>query len=220
MTHSVRLIILNTTKIGEKSLVLHCLSPDWGRRSFLCSVSKGVSMAMFLPLNIVEGEVVENAHSDLWRVRNLSLLYPLNGIRSSVGKNSITMFMSEVLYRSIHEGAYESGLFEWLRNAILTLDALESDYANFHLRFLLEYASVLGFSCHPALFAESFKLSRHEDKLRRLLEADYAEALMIPMSGESRNEIAGALIDYIAFHTETRLNIRSLSVLRELFNTP
>ena len=132
MIHRTRLIVLNTTKIGERSLVLHALSPDWGRRSFITSVPKGGRMALFQPLNILDAEVTENPRSDLWRVHGLSAVHALAGIRTSPAKNAMTLFMSEVLWRTIRDGAREDGLFEWCERAVLTLDALEGDYANYH----------------------------------------------------------------------------------------
>ena len=138
MNHRTQLIILNTTKVGERSLVLHALSPDWGRRSFIASVPKGGGMALFQPLSVLDAEIKENPRSELWRVHALSASHPLTGIRTSAAKNAMTLFMSEVLYRTVRDGAREEGLFEWCERSILTLDALEGDYANFHLRFLLE----------------------------------------------------------------------------------
>ena len=104
---------------------------------------------MFQPLSVLDAEVTENPKSDLWRVHALSASHPLTGLRTSAAKNAMTLFMSEVLWRTVRDGAREDGLFEWLERSILTLDALQGDYANYHLRFLLELASALGFS--PAL---------------------------------------------------------------------
>ena len=215
MVHHTRLIILNTTKVGERSLVLHALSPDWGRRSFIASVPKGGGMALFQPLNILDAEVTENPKSDLWRVHALSPRHPLTGLRTSAGKNAMTLFMSEVLWRAIRDGAREEGLFEWCERAVLTLDALEGDYANYHLRFLLELASTLGFS--PSLqdlapFAET-----HLNALRDLLQSDFGSCMLVPLNGEARSEIAEILLRYLSYHAETRIEARSLRVLRELF---
>ncbi len=214
MTHTAELIVLNTTKVGEKSLVIHCLCSCWGRRSFLTSVSRA-AMTVLQPLSILEGEVSENTKSDLWRVRSLSVVHPLHGIRSNIAKNSMTMFMSEVLYRSIRDGADEPGLFDWLKKAILTLDALDDNYSNFHLRFLLEYAAALGFS--PSMENLNPFAGEYKSHLERFLKSDFAESMLIPLSGELRNELSHILIEYISFHSDTRLNIRSLSVLREIF---
>ena len=112
MVHHTRLIILNTTKIGERSLVLHALSPDWGRRSFVAAVPKGGGMALFQPLSVLDAEVVENPKSDLWRAHAFSASHPLAGIRTSPAKNAMTLFMSEVLYRTVRDGTCEAGLFD------------------------------------------------------------------------------------------------------------
>lgn len=215
MTVSAELIVLNHTKFGESSIVLHTLSREYGRRSFLVRVGKGSAMALFLPLNILEAEVTENPKSTLWTARRFKAKTPLLGIRGNIYKNSMTLFMSEVLYRCITEGAYETGLFEWCEKAVLTLDALESDFANFHIHFLLELSSVLGFS--PS--AEDLAPYCHGDiaVLRRFLGAGLGEAMLIPLSGAARSAICEDLLKYIERHSDSTLNIRSLKVLSELF---
>ncbi len=215
MTFRTELIVLGTTKLGEKSLVVHCLTPSLGRRSFLTAVPRGGGMALFLPLNILDGEVSENPKSDLWRVRQLSAVHPLNDIRSSVSKNTITLFMAEVLYRTVRDGVQEDGLFEWCRRSILTLDALRSDFNNYHLRFLLEFAVALGFSPSPADLAPF--AGEHLAEIRALLESDFSRAMLLPLNGKSRSEIAESLLRYIGYHSDCSLNVRSLAVLRELY---
>ena len=215
MIHSTSLIILATTKIGEKSLVLHCLSSEWGRRSFITSVSKGSTMALYLPLNILDAEVIENPKSDLWRIRNISSARPLNGIRSNLNKNTMTLFMSEVLYRSIKDGANEEGLFDWCLKSIMTLDALESDFSNFHLRWLLELAGAMGFS--PSAEDIAPFAGNHMGEISSLVSLGFSECLMMPLSGAGRNEIAEILLEYLGWHTESRIEVRSLKVLRELY---
>ena len=215
MAVSTQMIILATTKVGEKSLVLHTLSAEWGRRSFIVSVSRSSGMTLFLPLNILDAEVIENSRSELWRLRNITASAPLNGIRSDMRKNTITLFMSEVLYRTIKDGANEEGLFSWCVRSVLTLDAMESDFANFHLRWLLELAGALGFSPTAediAPFAEN-----HYSAICSLLTLSFADSMLLPLSGEQRNGIAEVLLKYLSYHTESQINIRSLAVLRELY---
>lgn len=215
MIISQKAIVLNTTRTGEGSLVIHTIGDELGRRSFITSAGKKTPMALFQPLSIVDMEVVENPRSDLWHIRNVRQEYPLTGIRSNLHKNTMTMFLSEVLFRTLKEGAFEDGLFEWCVGSILTLDALEGDFANYHLRFLMEFASALGFAPsveNLAPFAEG-----HLAELRELLSSSFPEFLLVPLSGRSRNEIAESLLRYIGFHAETSLNVRSLAVLRELY---
>ncbi|MBP5172191.1 MAG: DNA repair protein RecO C-terminal domain-containing protein [Bacteroidales bacterium] len=215
MKQALEFIIIGTTKVGEKSLVLHTLSAQYGRRSFIVSISKSSSMALYLPLNILSGEVNDNHLSDLWRVSALRAEYPLAGLRGDVRKNTMTMFLSEVLFRCLRDGEYSYELYDWCRQSILTLDALGEDFANFHLLWLLDLCGVLGFS--PRIedlmpFAEE----RLED-IRALLTLDRSSALLLPLSGARRSDIASILLEYLGYHLDTRLNIRSLSVLRELY---
>ena len=207
--------MLHTTKFGENSIVVHTLSKEYGRRSFLVRGAGKRLMSLLLPLNILEADVVETTKSTLFTARNLSARYPLLGIRSNVFKNSMTMFMSEVLYRIIKDGSKEEGLYDWCERSILLLDAVQADFSNFHLRFLLELTVALGFA------PESHDLlpfvGEYYPIVERLMRESFAETMLIPLSGERRNEIAEAILRYLEYHTESSVNINSLKVLRDLF---
>ncbi len=215
MEHASRFIVLGITKIGDSSIVVHTLSPGWGRRSFIVSASRKLSGSLLQPLSIVNGEVSENPKSELWRLHGMSLDEPLTGIRTDLHKNSMTMFMSEVLFRTLREGEGGEDLFDWCRRSILTLDALKSDFANYHLRFLLELAVQLGFS--PSIDDLAPFAGESYGVVKRFLQSSAAESMLIPMNGTQRSDVASILLDYLAFHTESRLEIRSLGVLRELY---
>lgn len=284
MNTKAELIVLNHTKFGENTIILHTLSNEYGRRGFLVRAGAKSSMALFLPMNILEAEISENPKSQLWRASNFVCLSPLNGIRGDIRKNTMTVFMSEVLYRAILEDTNEGGLASWLKQEILTLDALKSDFSNFHLLFLLDLCSALGFSpslpglapfsgtqlsnieallrnyyrtfqelpsrdgnsqsaslqdglSQPSPFQDRLsQSSSYQDRLPqpssyqdRLSQPSFsqddsqgssvglAKALLQPLRGTDRNEIAEAIIRYISYHTETNLNIRSLAILREIF---
>jgi DNA repair protein RecO (recombination protein O) len=215
MKSKAELIVLNHTKFGENSIVLHTLSAEYGRHGFLVKVTPKTAMALFLPLNILQSEVTENPKSDLWYARNFVSVNPLNGIRSNIHKNTMTLFMSEVLYRVVKDQTNEDGLAEWLKGQILTLDALQSDFANFHLLFLLRLCSVLGFD--PVASGLAPFADKHLSQMESLLKLPFAEALLYPLSGVDRNTIAESILRYIEFHTESAVNVRSLAVLREIY---
>ena len=216
MVKDTELIVLHTTKFGENSLVVHTLSRDYGRRSFLIrGVGKKSGMSLFLPLTLLEADVVESSKSTLYTAKNLVARHPLMGIRNSVYKNSITMFMSEVLFRIVREGAYEQGLYEWCEKNILLLDAMQEDFSNFHIRFLLELTIALGFS--PEAKDLLPFVGDHYAVVEQFMKLPFADSMLIPLTGPVRNEIAEELLRYIEFHTESAVNINSLKVLRELF---
>ena len=209
------LIVLTTTKVGENAVVVHTLSREWGRRGFLVPSARKAGTALLLPLNILEAEVVENPKSELWSIRNIQARDTLNGIRGNLHKNTMSLFLSEVLFRTLREGAYEDGLFDWCIGSILTLDALQEDFANFHVRFLLEFAGALGF--RPT-FADVVPFAGENALLLKpFLSADFSESMLIPLSGEQRSNLCEALLQYLEFHTDQPIRIKSLSVLRELY---
>jgi DNA repair protein RecO (recombination protein O) len=127
----------------------------------------------------------------------------------------MTMFLSEVLYRTVKDGAKEEGLYKWCEKNILLLDAIQSDFSNFHIRFLLEFAIALGFS------PESRDLTPFAGDrfpiIERFMKEDFASSMLIPLSGAVRNEIAEDILRYLEFYTESSINVNSLKVLRELF---
>lgn len=215
MTTATELIVLHTTKFGENSIVVHTLSRDYGRRSFLVRGAGKKAMSLFLPMNILEADITESSRSTLYTARNLSAKHHLLGIRNSVFKNSMTMFISEVLYRALKDGTAEQGLYEWCEKNIILLDAIESEFSNFHIYFLLELAVVLGFS--PVTRDLTPFVGAHTDVVRQFMSEQFAQAMLIPLSGAVRNEIAEGILRYLEFHTESSLNVNSLKVLRELF---
>ncbi len=215
MTTNTELIILHTTRFGENSVVIHTLSRDYGRRSFLVRGAGRNVMSLLLPLNILEADVSESGRSALFTARNLTSRHPLLGVRNNLYKNTMTMFLSEVVYRTVKEGTSEDGLFEWCKRQILLLSALESDFSNFHIRFLLELAVALGFSPESSDLMPF--VGENYGAVSRLMTSSFAESMLIPLTGTVRNKICEDVLRYIEYHTESTLTINSLKVLRELF---
>jgi len=213
--NTVELVVLATTKVGENALVVHTLSREYGRRGFMVRPGKKSAMSLFLPLNILEADVVENPKSTLWSLRNILLKDGLSGIRGNLHKNTMTLFLSEVLFRTVREGVFEEGLYEWCIGSILTLNALEADFSNFHIRFLLELAGALGF--RPTFDDIAPFAREHLQELKPFLQASFSESMLIPLTGASRNALCDSLLQYLSYHTESTIQVRSLAVLRELY---
>ncbi len=212
---STELIVLGTTKVGERGIVVHTLSREYGRRGFLVRSGKKAGMALFLPMNVLEADVVETPKSDLWTIRNISLKEGLTSVRKNLYKNTMTLFLAEVLFRTLREGMAEDGLYEWCIGSLLALNAMESDFSNFPVRWLMELAGAMGFRPSFDDIAPFAKENLKEMKL--LLNADFSESMLIPLNGATRNALCEELLQYLSYHTEYPVQIKSLSVLRELY---
>ena len=215
MKQSAELVVLSTTKVGENQLVVHTLSKEFGRKGFIVRPGKKTSAALFMPLSILEADIVENPKSQLWSLKDVSALDALGGIRGNIHKNTISLFLAEVLFRTVREGAYEDGLYEWCVRSILTLDALEGDFSNFHVLWLLDFAAALGF--RPT-FQDMLPFAGDDAALfKQLLTSEFSEAMLVPMSGSKRTDLCESILRYLEFHTDQPIRVKSLSVLRELY---
>ena len=215
MNGSIELIVLGTTKVGDTGLVVHTLSREMGRRGFIVRPGKKASASLFLPLNILEADVVENPKSELWSLKNLSARDSLEGIRGNIHKNTMTLFLSEVLFRTLREGAAEDGLYEWCVGSILALNALEADFSNYHVRFLLEFAGALGF--RPTFQDIAPFTAEHAPEMRQMLQGSFSESMLVPLSGPVRNSLCESVLKYLEYHTDQPIRVKSLTVLRELY---
>ncbi len=233
---NIEFILLHSTKYGDNSLVLHTLSREWGRRSlFLRSVSGASSlsgastgggrkgsrsgvMSLVSPLNILEGEVSVNpvSSSSMMTVKGLGPVCPLTSLRTDFSKASISMFISEVLFRTIKDGANEEGLYDWCKKKILLLDALEGNFNNFHLLFLLELTVALGFRPSNRDLSPFVPESLRETA-EKLMNLPFEQAMLLPMRGGERSALVESILAYTEAHLEYPLNIRSTAILHELF---
>ncbi len=212
---NLEFIVLATTKVKEGALVVHTLSREYGRRGFIVRPGKKAAAALFLPLNILEADVVENQRSDLWSLKGIHALDSLSGIRSNIHKNTMTLFLSEVLFRTIREGAVEDGLYEWCVGSILALNALEADFSNYHVRFLLEFAGALGF--RPTFQDIAPFVQEHAPEMRQMLQGSFSESMLVQLTGPVRNSLCESILKYLEYHTDQPIRIKSLAVLRELY---
>lgn len=209
------LLVLATTKVGDNALVVHTLSREWGRKGFLVRSARKTGTTLFLPLNILEADVIENPKSELWTLRGINLKEGLANVRGDLRKNTMTLFLSEVLLRTVMDGAVEDGLYDWCVGSVLTLNALEADYANFPVRWLVELAGALGF--RPSAEDIAPFAGEQFPALKEFIGPDFSASMLIPLTGAVRNALCEALLKYLAFHTDVNIQVKSLAVLRELY---
>lgn len=213
--NSTEFILLHTTRYGDSSIILHTLSKEYGRKGFFVkNISRRCVSSVFFPLAILEADIDDHVRSRMPNVRNVSLRYALNGIRNNLKKGAISVFVSEVLFRVVKEGMQDSALYDMCERNILLLDAMESDFSNFHLYFLMEFIIALGFSPAPEDL-EPF-MGEHLSLMSDFISLPFSEAMLVPMSGVIRSELAERLLKYIEFHIESPVNVNSLKVLKEL----
>ncbi len=214
------MILIHTTKYGDSGIILHGYTAEGGKESFLLrglGKRKEVSSSILHPLSILEIETSHSPKSTLKNIKELSSAHRLNSLRSNIYKNSIAIFLSEVLYRTLRESSGDVELYEFLEKSILDLNREEENFSNFHLYFLSQYISKLGFRPREFTFDDYNPFSSKEvSLLNSLLSLPFAEAMLIPLKGEERYLFAKSLLNYLEYHLGFKFEIKSLVILHQL----
>jgi DNA repair protein RecO (recombination protein O) len=213
-----------------------------GRRGiYLRGMKKNKNSAVtahFHNLALLEVVTATSTKSKLLYLREYHPLVQLHSIRTDISKGAIALFVSEVIYRTLREESGDEELFEWLKGMISTLEALEGNCANFHLKFLAGFCRQMGFLPHdnwseqtplfdiisarfvtPDSLHDSSYLFSEQDSLllHRLLSADFNEVMQIPLNAKARNSFCDQMLKYLSYWLETSINIRSVAVLHTIF---
>lgn len=239
MLHRTNGIILHTVKYSESSVIAKIFTSEFGLQSYMISGVKGKKSkhksALLQPLSLVDLIVSNSNKTGLHRISEINLLQPYSAIPYDVIKSSIAIFLNEILYKTLKEEHGDSHLFEFIKNALLVLDLKQESCSNFHIYFLIQLSSYLGFSPqgdfneHTFLFdlkegrfgssipSHSQFLNKNGSKIfYDLMQATFENFHSIPMNRQERKEILQALILYYQFHIAAFGEMKSISILEEI----
>jgi DNA repair protein RecO (recombination protein O) len=239
-TYKARGIVLHTVKYGDSSLVAFVLTDVLGRQSYMVqgvksAKGKGNKAAMLQPMFLLEFEGLQTPHAAMHRMKDVRMPHPLQNVPFDVRKSTIALFMAETLYRLIKEVEPNSPLFEFVRESVLALDRLEEGVANFHLWFLVQMSSFLGF--YPAneyTSGDYFDIAegcfcpvapRHgavvnqpnATLLDTLMNCDAADLGTLTLSRRQRGDFLASLLHYFGYHLDSIGSVRSIAILSEVF---
>jgi len=170
-------------------------------------------------------------------LKEVSPEYNFINIPVDIYRNSVTMFLSEVLSKSLREASADKDLYEYLVNCIFFLDRSSGPIPNFHIGFLVGLARYLGivptsgFSDKTSIFdMQSGKYTGaiplhgyYLDKefaylLNLFLRSTIADCEGISLNGKIRREFLNSLLDFYALHLPGLKNIKSLDIFSEVFD--
>ncbi len=241
MLTKCQIIVFHTIKHSDNGVVVKGFSNKSGKSTYYFYVGKKHSNNnLIAPLNIIDA-VVYNRHSSQTAIgmpviKELNNAYKLQTIREDIRKTSIALYISELLQKSIKEIEPNSELYNFLVKSILLLDSLENGIENFHLYFTVQYCKQLGympinnyseerqyFNFETAMFCNNFNdlmcLDIEQSKLlNRMLSLQLYNLNQIKCSGRFRGEFLKRLLDYISFHIGSKIDLKSICVLGEIFN--
>ena len=241
MLVTTRGIVLHVTPYNDNNAIVHVYTEAYGRTSYLVARHRKrktlVSYALFMPLSVIEMEVEHLTTRDIQRVKETKICYPLSSIPSHPVKNTIALFLAEVLYRMICTKEADPKLFDYLCHSIQYLEILEQGIANFHLVFLIHLARYLGIFPNaelytPGVFFDLLNgvftsqtpdhphyLNKEESVIfLRLLRLNYENMALYSFSRKERSMIIQHILAYYRLHFIDFKEIKSLSIMQNLFD--
>jgi len=237
--------VLRTVKYGETSVIVTILTELFGIQSYLvngvrASSKRGAGKAnLFQPPAILDLLVYHNELRNLQRVKDFQWDHIFKNIFSDVRKNSVALFMIELLTRCLKQPEGNEELFQFTEDALLHLDtSSEAVTGNFPLFFALHLAVFFGFriddrysDSNTFLDLEEGTFVSERPKHPHFLEdkpaAVTSQLLKVMSPGEledlklnkeSRRNLLYAYECYYSLHIQDFGVMRTLPVLKEILN--
>lgn len=231
-------IILQNIKYADKKIILKVFTKQHGLVTFSAIASKSptakIKTASTLPLQLVELSFNLKANKDIQQLTESNLLYVWDDISKDFNKLTTVQFLNEVLVKCIKEQHPNEELFEFIVSSYKWFNESKENYNNFHVCFLFELTKFLGFEPHNNFNKEnvyfdtregkftpvslSFPLGFDKSQSETFLKIFDANLLGKPLGRGERNELLECLLAYYKMHVAGFNELRSISVLREMFN--
>ena len=226
-------------------MIVTILTDLFGVQSYLvngvrASTKKGSGKAnLFQPAAILDLIVYYNELRNLQRIKEFRWGHLYQNIFSDIKKNAVSLFMVELLTKSLKQPEANEDLFQFVEDALLHLDeSSETVMANFPLFFALHVAVFFGFRIDdqysektPFLDLQegTFVSDRpsHPHFLEDKQAAVTSELLKVRQPGELneiklnhdfRRNLLYAFETYYALHIQDFAKMKTLPVLKEILN--
>lgn len=226
----IRGIVIRQIKYGEKEQIVDLFTDTHGRMSVI--MKRG-----HMPLAMIEFDCNLHGQGKLPRPHNIVPYYTYRNIQFEPIKSTLAMFTAEFLSNALREEMPDTLLYKYIEESLQWLDCTDCGISNFHIAFLLHLSRFLGIE--PNL--EGHSSTQHFD----MISGEYCsfqpkhphflrpeEARVIPylsnmtisnmhlyrFSRKQRQRILEILSDYYRIHIPNFHELKSLEVLKEIFD--
>ena len=240
MISKTRGIVLNHTRYGESSAVVHVFTLGLGAQTYMVNGVYGSKrkdkVLLLQPLNLLDMEVYHKQGKEIQRIKEFKLERALMRIPFSQARRAQAFLITEVLSKVLRNENANQPLFTFIEDAIEFLDSDKDGLENFHLFFLFQLTAYLGFYPHnnysldlPIFdLMEGCFISAEPDHphflnidnsllLLRLFNAHQNDHSIISKNLNDRRIILNALISLYELHFSGVGRWRTIDVLGELF---
>ena len=235
-------IILRTVKYGETSLVVTAFTELFGLQTYMVNGVRtakktGLKASLYQPASVVEMEIYHNERNSMHRIREINRVHVFKNILTDVVKNSVALFLMELLYKLLKQPEQNSDLFYFCEDSLLQLDEAPPHVtANMPLFLALHISHFFGFKIDDNYTAEDSILDLQEGNFvdirphhTNFMEGENAaltaELLKIMLPSElndikmnhfKRRELLAKYMEYYSLHMNDFGTMKTLQVMQEV----
>jgi DNA repair protein RecO (recombination protein O) len=214
-------IVFRFTEYGEASIIVTIFTSQFGLQAYIVNSVRSASsrnkIALYQPLTPLELVVYHKENATILRIKEVKCFHAYQHIFNDFRKSTISLFLNEILNKTVKEQSHAEELCDFLINSFIHLDLQTTNIENFHLIFLVRLSKYLGFKPSGVEELMGGRVNPdivEEGLLRELISANYADP--ITMSNVQRRNILDLLIRFYVNHSPNFGELKSLSVLREI----
>ncbi|MBO6517153.1 MAG: DNA repair protein RecO [Bacteroidia bacterium] len=238
MIEKTRGIVLRNTNYRDNSVISHVYTQEFGIQSYMLNGVRNQKGAIrpshLMPLNLLDLVVYKKPTSSIQRIKELRCNPILTTIHFDVLKNSIALFIAEILNASLSEEEPNPELFQFLEHFIHILDLEDDKIANYPIYFLIHLTRYLGFfpkgtyadqqvfNLKEGMFVDNVYLntdcvdSDYSEWWWTMLNSSLDEWTSRYIDRDIRNNLLNQLLLYYEHHGLHGRKIKSHKVLREV----
>jgi DNA repair protein RecO (recombination protein O) len=225
MIHKTKGIVFRFTRYGETSIIVNIFTERFGLQSYIVNGVRSKTaksrMALFQPLTLLDLVVYHKENAGILRIKEMKCHYPFRAIPTDMRRESVAMFLIEVLNKAVKEQSHPEELYRFMEHCLMELDSIETGIENFHLFFLINLSRHLGFG--PQMSGEILggRLIPIEDETilqQIILSGSRFKNDEVPrVTNAQRRELLEILIRFYQAHIDHFGEVKSLAVLKEVF---
>ena len=239
MVIKTKSIVLHSVKYTDNSIIVSLFTQQFGKISCLISgihsKNSRFKNVLFQPLTMLEVELSYKQNKNIQTIKDIGIEKPFASIHENLYKQTIVLFINEILNKTIKEGEINDALFNFIHFSLQLLDTINLGIANFHLVFVGNLTKHLGFfpqntysSTTPFFNIKTANFQSLKDAhclelspsklFTEIMECDFTQLEKIELNRQQRVELLSGMIDFYMLHLPGLKELKSLDVLQEVFS--
>ena len=245
MVHATKGIVLRTVKYGDTSIITTVYTELFGIQTYIVkgvrqsTKTSGGKASFFQPAAMLDMEVYHNELKQLQFIREYQWSYLYEHVLFDVVKNTVAMFVIELLQHSLKQPEANPELFYLIEDTLRQLDKGNNTLTgNLPLYFALHLSSELGFQMQGSYSEQTPVFDLKEGMFiaekplhpyyiegapakttSQLLEIQFYNDLEnIQLNRTMRRELLEAYQTYLSLHIHDFGEMKSFAILQEILS--